>query len=95
MFFQVKTRAATRFSKTLTDNRHVREFKTLSNDFKLFWVVFVKKRQRNAHNAVVIVGDVLNSSDFNGIEVIITGIFFRGILLKYFGCPVSRTSSQT
>lgn len=49
-------------------------------DFKLSWVIFGNKGNRNTHNTIVIGGDVGKAIYIDCIVIVIVGIFFRRIL---------------
>jgi len=53
----------------------------LSDQFKLLAVVAVDYRNRHAHNAGEVIGDVRNPSHVDGVIGIVEGEFFGRIML--------------
>jgi hypothetical protein len=51
----------------------------LPYDFKLIRVVFIEECDRNAHNTLVITGNILGLANVDGIIVIVVWIIFGGI----------------
>ena len=45
-------------------------------DFKLFWIIFIKERNRNTHNAIIVTRNICRFIHIYGIVVVV----FRIIL---------------